>query len=456
MRTRTCHSRSLSRLRRSVRRRGSVLVLAVAMLVVILAFAAFSIDVGYITLSKAQLQTATDASALSAARELSRGLGPRPELTPGGVAAVVRDAAVSVAGSNRMADTPAVHADGPRDVRLGQILWDSSTNSTITVWGVSPYNAVEVTLRRIEAGESSGDRPLSLFLAPVIGHETAEIQTRAVCGLLPGVGFRPTATQNSDILPITYDLVSWQQFVLITQLTRRENGGPAVEAKLAVGSESRVSDAALRSEPQFVLVKKGDEGDGDGDGDDDGEGILDDPYGVGFGEDNYAYDPATGTVTRGQDGIPEFDLYPGGGSNLSSGNRGLLRLGDPGASTLDRQISQGVNQADLAGYNGEINFENGPLDVAGNPGLKTSLQSALGSIVGQTRALPIFTTVEGNGSNAEYTLVQFIGVRILAVNLSGNNKYVIVQPGVVVDATVIPADIAVEDATLFTAAKLYQ
>ena len=46
-------------------RKGNVVVLAAALMVVILAFTAFTVDLGYIALTRTQLQAAADASVLA-------------------------------------------------------------------------------------------------------------------------------------------------------------------------------------------------------------------------------------------------------------------------------------------------------------------------------------------------------------------------------------------------------
>ena len=51
-------------------RDGSVAVLAAFCLVIIFAFAAFSLDLGYITIVRQELLSAVDAAALAAAQEL--------------------------------------------------------------------------------------------------------------------------------------------------------------------------------------------------------------------------------------------------------------------------------------------------------------------------------------------------------------------------------------------------
>ena len=51
----------------SQRRKGVILVLAALLLVMIMAFTAFTVDLGYLSLSKAQMQNAADAAALQRA-----------------------------------------------------------------------------------------------------------------------------------------------------------------------------------------------------------------------------------------------------------------------------------------------------------------------------------------------------------------------------------------------------
>jgi hypothetical protein len=44
--------------------------------------------------------------------------------------------------------------------------------------------------------------------------------------------------------------------------------------------------------------------------------------------------------------------------------------------------------------------------------------------------MPIFTSVSGPGNNAQYVMVRFVGVRIMAVKLTGGptQRYLRVQP----------------------------
>ncbi|MCA9018399.1 MAG: hypothetical protein KDA77_23965, partial [Planctomycetaceae bacterium] len=73
------------------KRKGAVIVLAAALMVMVLGFATLSIDIGYLSLAKNQMQTAADAAALAGASELSG------TLSPDIVAANVREAAIAAA-----------------------------------------------------------------------------------------------------------------------------------------------------------------------------------------------------------------------------------------------------------------------------------------------------------------------------------------------------------------------
>ena len=57
----------------------------------------------------------------------------------------------------------------------------------------------------------------------------------------------------------------------------------------------------------------------------------------------------------------------------------------------------------------------------------------------EPRAIPIFTEVSGPGNNAMYTVVKFVGIRILDVQLTGNpnDKHVTIQPTTFVGKTIV-------------------
>ncbi len=158
-------------------RQGAITVLAAIFLVVVLAFLAFSIDFGYITVTASELQNAADAGALSGARALSQG----------------RDAAIAAAqlwASKNLAAGKSVATIASEDVEIG--VWDDTTAAfTVLAAGSSNTpNAVRLTCRRT----STRGNPLNLFFAPVVGTSSTDLVTTATarvktsrCGLIIGL-----------------------------------------------------------------------------------------------------------------------------------------------------------------------------------------------------------------------------------------------------------------------------
>jgi Flp pilus assembly protein TadG len=387
-------------------RRGMVLVLAAAAFVMILAFAAFSVDIGYVALTRTQLQAGSDAAALAAAQDLPPGLTEGAWQTPTEVATDARATAVDMASRHKAGDLAATYCNGTRDVRFGQVVWDPLTSSWQQLWGVSPYNAVEVTLRRDQVGgdgtpSTSGDGPLPLFFSPVIGHTDAQLSVRSVSAVVPASGFHviPGSDQTAGILPMTLDEDTWNNLI---------DGYP-----------------------------------------DSGE------------QDLFTYNEATGTVTSGPDGVTEVNLYPNGAASTAPGNRGTVDIGESGNSTSDiaRQILYGINESDLDALGFPLNFDNGPLELNGDTGISAAIKAQLEQIKGQPRAIPIFTGLPvGNGNNAMFTIVKFVGIRVVEVKLTGNPKRVMIQPAPFVDPTAVKdtTGVQVEDATIFTTPSLIQ
>jgi Flp pilus assembly protein TadG len=164
---------------------------------------------------------------------------------------------------------------------------------------------------------------------------------------------------------------------------------------------------------------------------------------AGNASDNYAYNPDTKIVSSGSDGKLEVNLYPQ--DTGSPGNRGTVDIGPSNNSTNDiaRQIVHGVNAADMNAIGGTLEFDaNGELTLNGDTGISAGVKDELASIIGQTRIIPIFSGVSGNGNNANYTISQFVGVRILGVKLTGpkKNKHLTVQPAPITSKGIIVGD----------------
>ena len=159
----------------------------------------------------------------------------------------------------------------------------------------------------------------------------------------------------------------------------------------------------------------------------------------GAGPDEWKWDDSANKFVFGSDGIHEFNLYPQ--DTGSAANRGTVNIGTTANSTshIARQILYGISQQDWEFHNGSLTFnEDGELFLNGSPGISAGVQNELHAIRGQGRVVPIFSHVEGDGDNAVYTIVEWAGVRIIEVDLTGDDKRLIVQAGEVTASGTVP------------------
>jgi Flp pilus assembly protein TadG len=140
-------------------RRGAIVVLAAALMVVVLGFAAFSIDTGYICVARTQLQSAADSAALAAAATMGA-----PDVDP-------TQKAIDYAGYNTV---------GTHNVRLATSdvvygTWDTAALAfTPSATGIG--NAVKVTAR----ADNTTSGAVPLFFAKVFGRSSIDLRASAV------------------------------------------------------------------------------------------------------------------------------------------------------------------------------------------------------------------------------------------------------------------------------------
>lgn len=360
-------------------RKGNITVLSAFLMVAVVGMAAFSVDLGYLANSQAELQRCADAAALSACADLiytnwpNNGTPGTPINIATGVAMVPTTASKYAAANSVCGSGPSV---GASDVVVGYMANPSPSASISTSASQSLFNSVQVTVNRT----SSENGQVPTFFGRLFDVTGASTTCSATAAFLygPGIaGFQaPTSvnggsgqTCNLMILPYTLDEYTCMN-------------GPTT--------------------------------------------------------DNWAWDSSTGTVSAGSDGICEWNLFPQSSiQSAAPGNRGIVNIGVTNNSTctLVSQIEYGITPAQMAMYpNGLVFDSSGNLTLSGNPGMHNGTASALASIVGQTRCIPIFNTVSGNGNNASYNIVAWMGVRVMAVNSNGapSGRYLEVQPATVV------------------------
>ncbi|MCA8995401.1 MAG: VWA domain-containing protein [Planctomycetaceae bacterium] len=147
-----------ARLRRLNVRKGALVVVAAILLVVVFAFTAFTVDVGYMNLLKGELQNAADAAALAAAADLPDGQN------------AARTAATDIAAENTAAGGPVTLTTG--DIEFGTF---NFLTKQFNVGGASP-NAVRVTARA---------NNVAYFFAPVMGQRNFNVAAQSIGMLNP-------------------------------------------------------------------------------------------------------------------------------------------------------------------------------------------------------------------------------------------------------------------------------
>jgi Flp pilus assembly protein TadG len=364
-------------------RRGTVVVFLAVCLVLIVGMAALAIDLARVNLARAELQSAADSAALAGAGVLlNEGRLKGPEQLQL-MFAQARATAAAYAGRNPVmgqalsVDLNAANAsDG--EIVIGY-LGDPTNHAAPLVYSdPAAFNTIRVQVFRNEMRNGS----IAMTFAQLLGHQSASVAATAAASFQDGInGFSVSdGKPNAQLMPFAL------HEDVLTALLRT----PASSAN-----------------------------------------------------DYYRYDPQTHTVSLGSDGIPELNIYPGGGSGqLPPGNFGTVDIGSPNNSTADisRQIREGVSQADLAYFDGELRLgADGTLPLNGDTGLSAAVKDDLQAVAGRPRIIPVFRYVSGPGNNAYYTITGFAGIRIMEVHLSGamSHKRLIVQPAVVADGSAL-------------------
>src|SRR5262249_16532848 len=259
-------------------------------------------------------------------------------------------------------------------------------------------NSVQVSVRRDETVNTGA---VSLFFAPVIGTNTADVRADATATYVGGnniTGFRsPPNGPNSLLLPIAIDYALWTNFL---------NTG--------------LSPDGVKHDDYTAKRPTGDM-------------------------------PAPNNVSLHSDQIPEFaDVYP---NNTSPGNFGLVSIGPAATDTPSYRnwIANGSSPSDLAsfGSDGLQASLTKPARMSGGPGLKSTLVSDLQAIIGLPRIIPLYSTYAGQGSNTYYDIVGFAGVTIVKAEGNGNNIDIRVQPISVVDRTATTGAASVNNVSRF-------
>jgi len=356
-------------------RRGAVAVLVAVLLIVFFALMAFAIDVGWMYLTKAELQDAADSAALAGASQFAGGYvqynlpGQAPQQS-------ILSTSESTASSFAQQFSAANSAGGvcsltlnAADIQFG--FTDSNGNYTTPCSGYP--NTIKVTVRR----DSSANGPLELFLATVLGMSQTTMTATAAATATAGniSSFNPGLGLNSLLLPVTLDVNQWNQFMATGQSPDGNtyygpNGAPQLQVYPSPGN----------APGNFGLICPG--------------------------------PPASSA--------PQFSNWITNGPSPSD-LQYLLSNGLAGASWLSPE--------EWAGGPGLKSYLTSAFQgIIGEPRLLPVFEPVSTSP---------YQAASGSGSNSYYQVVGFVGVVITSVSGNGSNMNISVQPAAVEDPTAV-------------------
>ncbi|NLE37628.1 MAG: hypothetical protein GX621_06340 [Pirellulaceae bacterium] len=380
------------------RRPGAIAVLAAVLTAFMIVCLAFSIDVGYLCMARSQAQHCADAAALAAALEmtsndnLKRDISERITMATGKAleCAAMQDIARTIGG--RSDEEPASVIE---TVSFGRIENPDNPNEPLSFADPANPNAVYV---RVSCDPARGTA-VPLFFARIFGTDTGAVSASAVATFSwdRTAGFTAEPEKPNTLMPFAISEEDWNKY-------------------LATGTE-----------------------------------------------DNWTYNPKTRTVTPGPDGIPELKLFPDYelGQKTVPGNFGTVDIGSDANSTarLVRQILYGPTPEDLAPFGDALMIDAvtgavelvgvTSLDFGGDTGVSVGMKKALDQIIGDPKTIMIYNNVEGPGNNAVFTIIKFVGVRVLDHDLTtaAKKKQITIQPAIVLDNSTV--DVPDSDASVY-------
>lgn len=167
------------------------------------------------------------------------------------------------------------------------------------------------------------------------------------------------------------------------------------------------------------------------------------------GADQYAFDSEAGDVRDEADGLPELVLTGSadgatsgaGTSGPTTANVRTLDLGTRLADdALAAQATRGIALGDLDALGGRLAPELERTTVAASPVLPEALVESLSRQIGQVRIVLRFESPSGTDANS-VRLVHFAAVRLMAVNRTGDGfPQLVVQPAAIATPTAVLDD----------------
>jgi Flp pilus assembly protein TadG len=198
--------------RRSRRRRGAAMLLAVFLMGVLISMLAFSIDIGYLAASKAEMRRTADAAALAGAWQLidSAIAGDNALQAEDSMHQAIRTVAAVNPVCNQALE---LQTDSPRtDIQDGYLA-SLAAAASLSSDPRDPYRAVRVRIQKTETLNGM----IPFHFAMILGHLGKEMEVEATAAFATQIrGFQEPATSSTaklDLLPFALDLETWLEAI---------------------------------------------------------------------------------------------------------------------------------------------------------------------------------------------------------------------------------------------------
>lgn len=368
---------------RPLRRKGTLVPVVAAALLVILAVLALVVDKLWLDAVRSELRGAAEASALAGARGLADDDRLKPDHPPDALARGAAWMASTMAGRSIVAGRP-LELEMDRDVTVGTYAVSATTGERELLTNVADPRTVVVQ----PAFLKSRNNPLVLLMRGLHGPDVAEMAHRAEASVDNHVwGVRPVGDTSVPALPLAIlhrettdaNRPSWA-----TEIDKREGG------------------------------------------------------------DRYGFDLETRRIIESADGIPEMELIAGpvAGDGRKS-NLALLGLGNELSSQqIAVQCAKGLSANDLERIGGELCPARSPFTMGAKHSVSSDELNALEALRGEARIVLLYSEIGGGmatgGSVARVRCEQLVAIRLVAVRRNGAGvAKLIVQPAVVATRTAV-------------------
>jgi hypothetical protein len=364
--------------------------LAALLLTVFVGMLAFSIDLGYIVMVRAELQNAADAAALAGVEQLqqpfvqfySPGVSPSAQFSIFNAATTDSTTTTSpICTAQRFA---AANRAGGVSVTLPVSdisfwYWDGTNPKVPASYSSTSASQFPNTVTVVTRRDNVANGPLGLFFGQIFGISTSTLTATASATIFAGdvSTLQSIPGVQAHILPVALDMNMWANF-----------------------AQSGVSP--------------------------------------------------DGNTYTGPNGNPQIQIYPYPGN--APGSFGLVDTGAPAnnAPAFRNWIDSGETPNDI---NYLLNNNMLPVSMTNpeqwkvGPGLKSTLVTNFQDVMGEPNLMPLFKPVNssssdyqaasGNGQGATYAIVGFVGVTVTQADGSGSSMIISVQPSAVIDPTAV-------------------